>query len=169
MTKDIFKKQLESKRLADLTHQELHLDDNHNLLPDNRAELNLEVSNGGCGHSKNVASIMHRFFRHRSKSETYFSEACHQRGVLYSPLMVIARRYHRIEVDFIIFHLGSIFILELDGPHHKFLSKQEEYLRIKPLLDSGFEVHRKRIPPIMSLKFANDLLDQILEKMEQAA
>jgi hypothetical protein len=169
MTNDIFKKQLQSKRLADLTNQELHLDYNHNLIPDHKPEIPSELSNGGCGHTKNPAAIMHRFFKHRSLAETYMTEACHQRGILYSPNAVIACGYHRIEVDFVLFHLGSVLLLELDGPHHRLISEQEEFLRIRPLLDNGFEVIRRELPPIMSMKFANDVLDEMLEKMERAA
>ena len=169
MTNDIFKKQLQSKRLADLTHQELHLDDNHNLVPDNKPELLSETSNNGFGHSLNPAPIMHRFFRHRSKSETIFTEACHQRGILYSPNLVVATGFHRIELDFAIFHSGLVFLIELDGPYHALITEEDEYRRIRPLLDNGFKVIRRDLPPIMTMSFANALLDEILQEMEEAA
>lgn len=150
---------------------ELYVDDDNLVIPDGNGIPIGQITNLGRGHSQNIASIEHRYYLHRSIAETYFTEACILRKVLFSPLPVIGFGLKRIETDFLIFHNQKIVFTELDGPLHRRIPEQLEIARLEKIKKEGFKVIRFDLPPIpeVSLKWAMDRLEEVLNYLGRAA
>ena len=168
---DLVKNMQRSVAYSKESETQLYVDDNNLLIPDNKALPIGQVANNGRAHTKNVAPIEHRYFLHRSLAEAYFTEACIQKKVLFTPLPVLGFGLRRIETDFLIFQNQKTCFCELDGPMHRGIPQDIEEARLAEIKKEGFKVIRFELPPVpeVSLKWAMERLEEVLNYLGRAA
>jgi hypothetical protein len=156
-------KELKFAEEAEIIEEDHH----HNLVDGSGEPLDLGLNNQGYGHSLNPAPLMSFNVRHRAWYEALFTAVCIRREVLYFPLPLVLSGTQRIEPDAFIIKDGIPILIELDGLSHEEELASVEQNRLKPFRDNLVNVMRFPVPEDTDINWANDILDQVLDRIEK--
>ncbi len=122
------------------------------------------VNNQANVRSDNMPSLRLSGLRFRSQPEINLYQALREYDLTIFPLPVATRGKKRIEPDFVIFTLGRLWVIEVDGPSTHTERPVEAHERLEMLTDQGACVLRVRAEDCASTQASKRQAERLMRQ-----